>query len=97
MIQDEEQRAWELEQEIALMQGEGHQWSSGRCLVQSLHLGPTQKPQELYQLFEKYARSEELHQRKVESQRKPKDPPQSRKPWTRPAQPDSDQDNLNHQ
>jgi hypothetical protein len=31
--------------------------------------------QELYQLFEKYARSEELHQRKVESQRKPKDPP----------------------
>ena len=33
--------------------------------------------QELYQLFEKYARSEELHQCKVESQRKPKDPPQS--------------------
>jgi hypothetical protein len=32
---------------------------------------------ELYQLFEKYAMSEELHQCKVESQRKPKDPLQS--------------------
>jgi hypothetical protein len=31
--------------------------------------------QELYQLFEKYTRSEELHQRKIESQRKPKDTP----------------------
>jgi hypothetical protein len=38
---------------------------------------PPKNLQELYQLFEKYARSEELHQRKVESQRKPKDPPQS--------------------
>jgi hypothetical protein len=36
---------------------------------------PPKNLQELYQLFEKYARSEELHQRKVESQRKPKDPP----------------------
>jgi hypothetical protein len=36
---------------------------------------PPKHLQELYQLFEKYARSEELHQRKVESQRKPKDPP----------------------
>jgi hypothetical protein len=35
---------------------------------------PPKNLQELYQLFEKYARSEELHQRKVESQRKPKDP-----------------------
>src|SRR5699024_11195123 len=39
--------------------------------------------QELYQLFEKYARSEELHPRKVESQRKPKDAPQSSRTWTR--------------
>jgi hypothetical protein len=31
--------------------------------------------QEMYQLFKKYAKSEELHQCKVESQRKPKDPP----------------------
>ena len=36
---------------------------------------PPRNLHELYQLFEKYARSEELHQRKVESQRKPKDPP----------------------
>jgi hypothetical protein len=36
---------------------------------------PPKNLQELYQLFEKYAKSEELHQRKVESQRKPKDPP----------------------
>jgi hypothetical protein len=36
---------------------------------------PLKNLQELYQLFEKYARSEELHQRKVKSQRKPKDPP----------------------
>jgi hypothetical protein len=35
---------------------------------------PPKNLQELYQLFKKYARSEELHQRKVESQRKPKDP-----------------------
>jgi hypothetical protein len=45
---------------------------------------PPKNLQELYQLFEKYARSEELHQRKVESQRKPKDPPQSSRTWTRP-------------
>jgi hypothetical protein len=44
---------------------------------------PPKNLQELYQLFEKYARSEELHQRKVESQRKPKDPPQSSRTWTR--------------
>jgi hypothetical protein len=36
---------------------------------------PPKNLQELNQLFEKYARSEELHQRKVESQRKPKEPP----------------------
>jgi hypothetical protein len=58
---------------------------------------PPKKLQELYQLFEKYARSEELHQRKVESQRKPKEPPQSSRTWTRPAQPDSGRDNRNHQ
>ena len=34
---------------------------------------PPKNLQELYQLFEKYSRSEELHQRKIESQRKPKD------------------------
>jgi hypothetical protein len=50
---------------------------------------PPKNLQELYQLFEKYARSEELHQRKVESQRKPKDPPQSSQTWTRPSQSDS--------
>jgi hypothetical protein len=53
---------------------------------------PPKNLQELYQLFEKYARSEELHQRKVESQRKPKDPPQSSRTWTRPSQSDSGQD-----
>jgi hypothetical protein len=58
---------------------------------------PPKNLQELYQLFEKYARSEELNQRKVESQRKPKDPPQSSRTWTRPAQPDSSRDNRNHQ
>jgi hypothetical protein len=57
---------------------------------------PPKNLQELYQLFEKYARSEELHQRKVESQRKPKDPPQSSRTWTRPAQSDSGRDNRNH-
>jgi hypothetical protein len=46
---------------------------------------PLRNLQELYQLFEKYARSEELHQCKVESQRKPKDPPQSSRTWTRPS------------
>jgi hypothetical protein len=58
---------------------------------------PPKTLQELYKLFEKYARSEELHQRKVESQRKPKDPPQSSRTWTRPTQPDSSRDNHNHQ
>ena len=48
---------------------------------------PPKNLQELYQLFEKYARSEELHQCKVESQRKPKDPQQSSRTWTRPTQP----------
>jgi hypothetical protein len=46
---------------------------------------PPKNLQELYQLFEKYARSKELHQRKVESHRKPKDPPQSSRTWTRPS------------
>jgi hypothetical protein len=53
--------------------------------------------QELYQLFEKYARSEELHQRKVESQRKSKDTPHSSRTWTRPSQPDSGRDGRNQQ
>jgi hypothetical protein len=56
---------------------------------------PPRNLQELYQLFEKYARSEELHQRKVESQRKPKDPPQSSRTWTRPSQADSGRDGRN--
>jgi hypothetical protein len=38
---------------------------------------PPSNLQELYQLFKKYARSEELHYRKVNSQRKPKETPQS--------------------
>jgi hypothetical protein len=58
---------------------------------------PPKNLQELYQLFEKYARSEELYQRKVESQRKPKDPPQSSRTWTKPSQSDSDRDSRNHQ
>jgi hypothetical protein len=58
---------------------------------------PPKNLQELYQLFEKYARSEELHQRKVESQRKPKDPPQSSRTWTRPLQLDSVRDSRNQQ
>jgi hypothetical protein len=53
---------------------------------------PPRNLQELYQLFEKYARSEKLHQRKVESQRKPKDPLQSSSTWTRPSQADSGRD-----
>jgi hypothetical protein len=53
---------------------------------------PPKNLQELYQLFEKYARSKELHQRKVESQRKPKDPPQSSRTWIRPSQSDSGRD-----
>jgi hypothetical protein len=58
---------------------------------------PPKNLQELYQLFEKYTRSEELHQRKVESQRKPKDPPQSSRTWTRPSQADSGRDGRNQQ
>jgi hypothetical protein len=58
---------------------------------------PPRNLQELYQLFEKYARSEELHQHKVESQRKPKDPPQSSRTWTRPSQADSGRDGRNQQ
>jgi hypothetical protein len=58
---------------------------------------PPKNFQELYQLFKKYARSEELHQRKVESQRKPKDPPQSSRTWTRPSQSDSGWDRRSQQ
>jgi hypothetical protein len=58
---------------------------------------PPNNLQELYQLFEKYARSEELHQRKVESQRKPKDPPQSSRTWTKPSQSDSGRDSHSQQ
>jgi hypothetical protein len=58
---------------------------------------PPKNIQELYQLFKKYARSEELHQRKVESQRKPKDPPQSSRTRTRPSQPDSGRDSNSQQ
>jgi hypothetical protein len=58
---------------------------------------PSTNLQELYQLFEKYAKSEELHQRKVESQRKPKDAPQSSRTWTRTPQPDSGRDGRNQQ
>jgi hypothetical protein len=58
---------------------------------------PPKHLQELYQLFKKYARSEELHQRKVESQRKPKNPPQSSRTWVRPVQSDSGRDNRNKQ
>jgi hypothetical protein len=58
---------------------------------------PLKNLQELYQLFEKYARSEELHQRKVESQGKPKDPPQSSRTWTRPSQSDSGRDSHSQQ
>jgi hypothetical protein len=58
---------------------------------------PPKNLQELYQLFEKYAISEELHQRKVESQKKPKDPPQSSRTWTRPSQSDSARDSRSQQ
>jgi hypothetical protein len=58
---------------------------------------PPKNLQELYQQFEKYTRSEELHQRKVKSQRKPKDSPQSSPTWTRPSQPDSGRDNHSQQ
>lgn len=45
--------------------------------------------QELYQLFKKYERSEDLHYRKVEAQRKPRDPshPGSSNTWSRKQQP----------
>jgi hypothetical protein len=58
---------------------------------------PPNNLQKLYQLFEKYAKSEELHQRKIESQRKPKDAPQSSRTWTRTPQPHSCQDGRNQQ
>jgi hypothetical protein len=58
---------------------------------------PPKNLQELYQLFKKYARSEGLHQRKVESQRKPKDPPHSSRTWTRPSQSDSGRDGRSQQ
>jgi hypothetical protein len=58
---------------------------------------PPKNLQELYQLFEKYARSEELHQRKVESKRKPKDPPQSSRTRTRPSQSNSGRDGRSQQ
>ena len=48
-------------------------------------------------LFEKYAKSEELHQRKVEPQRKPKDAPQSSRTWTRTPQLDSGRDGRSQQ
>jgi hypothetical protein len=57
---------------------------------------PPKNLQELYQLFEKYARSKELRQQKAESQRKPKDPQQSSRTWTRPSQPDSRRDSRSH-
>jgi hypothetical protein len=49
---------------------------------------PPTNLQELHQLFEKYARSEELHHRKIESQRKPKETPQTSRTWIRPSQQD---------
>jgi hypothetical protein len=58
---------------------------------------PRKNIQELYQLFEKYVRSKELHQCKVESQRKPKDPAQSNQTWTRPSQSDSGRDSRSQQ
>jgi hypothetical protein len=58
---------------------------------------PSKNLQELYQLFGKYARSEELHQRKIESQQKPKDTPQSSRTWVRPAQSEFGRPNRNQQ
>jgi hypothetical protein len=58
---------------------------------------PPKNLQELYQLFEKYAKSEELHQRKVESQRKPKDAPQTSRTWTRTPQQDFGRDGRSQQ
>jgi hypothetical protein len=74
------------------------------CAISSLRVGvlyshcirdPPKNLQELYRLFKKYARSEELHQRKVESQRKPKDTPRSNRTWVIPAQSDSGRPNRN--
>jgi hypothetical protein len=56
---------------------------------------PSKNLQELYQLFKKYAMSEELHQRKIESQQKPKDTLQSSRTWVRPVQSDSYRQNRN--
>jgi hypothetical protein len=58
---------------------------------------PPKNLQELYQLFEKYVSSEELHQRKAESQRKPKDPPRSSRTWTRPSQSNFGRDSRSQQ
>jgi hypothetical protein len=58
---------------------------------------PPKNLQELYQLFKKYTRSKELHQRKIESQRKPKDTPQSSRTWVRSAQSESGRPNRNQQ
>jgi hypothetical protein len=49
---------------------------------------PLSNLKELYHLFKKYAHTEELHQRKVESQRKSKETPQSSTTWTRVPQQD---------
>jgi hypothetical protein len=58
---------------------------------------PPKNLQELFRLFDKYVRSEELHQCKVESQSKPKDPSQSSRTWTRPSQSDSGRDSRSQQ
>jgi hypothetical protein len=71
-------------------------FAQASCTIIAIGICPSTY-RNFYQLFEKYARSEELHQRKVESQRKPKDPPQSSRTWVRPAQSDSDRDNHNQQ
>jgi hypothetical protein len=44
-----------------------------------------------------YAMFEELHQRNIESQRKPKDTPQSNRIWVRPTQSESGRPNRNQQ
>jgi hypothetical protein len=58
---------------------------------------PPKNLQELYQLFEKHARSKELHQCKIESQQKPKDTPQSSRTWVRPVQSEPSKPNRNQQ
>jgi hypothetical protein len=58
---------------------------------------PPKNLQELNQLFKKYAKFEELHQRKIESQRKPNDTSQSSRTWVRPAQSESSRPNRNQQ